>query len=63
MDSGSGTDPAAHFLEHGPVALSSGPDFGPPGSGFARFNLGTSSALVEEAVERMARAVARRPAG
>ena len=51
-------DPATYFLEHGRVALSPGPDFGAPGEGFVRFNLGTSAAIVEEAVRRMAHAVA-----
>jgi cystathionine beta-lyase len=51
-----GPDPAAAFLRSG-VALSSGPDFGPPGEGFARLNIATTEALVEEAVRRMARAV------
>jgi cysteine-S-conjugate beta-lyase len=55
---GLGDDPAAHFLEHGRVALASGPDFGSPGRGFARLNLGTSRALIREAVERIARACA-----
>lgn len=53
---GLGPDPAAAFLRSG-VALSSGPDFGPPGEGFARLNIATTEALVEEAVRRMARAV------
>ena len=55
---GLGDDPAAHFLEQGRVALAPGPDFGTPGRGFARLNLGTSRALIEEAVERVARACA-----
>jgi cystathionine beta-lyase len=55
---GLGDDPARHFLRHGRVALASGPGFGAPGHGFVRLNLGTSRALVEEAVDRMARAVA-----
>jgi cystathionine beta-lyase len=55
---GLGDDPAEAFLERGRVALSPGPTFGEPGHGFARLNFGTSSALVEEAVRRMATAVA-----
>ena len=43
---------------HGRVALASGPDFGAPGRGFATLNLGTSWALVEEAVDSHGRAVA-----
>jgi cystathionine beta-lyase len=52
-----GDDPAAVFLERGRVALSPGPPFGAEGKGFARLNFGTSSALLEEAVRRMAAAV------
>jgi cystathionine beta-lyase len=54
-----GDDPAAAFLERGRVALSRGPDFGRQGAGFARLNIGTSEALLTEAVRRMA-AVRRR---
>jgi cystathionine beta-lyase len=56
-DLGLGDDPAAVFLDRGRVALSSGPGFGTGGRGFARFNLATSRAIVQEAVERMATAV------
>jgi cysteine-S-conjugate beta-lyase len=52
-----GDDPAAVFLERGRVALLPGPDFGREGRGFARLNIGTSCALVEEAVRRMGRAM------
>ena len=55
---GLGDDPAAVFLERGRVALSPGPLFGAPGSGFARLNFGTSSALLELAVRRVAASVA-----
>jgi cysteine-S-conjugate beta-lyase len=48
-----GDDPAAEFLARGRVALSSGPDFGSPGLGFARLNIGTSPELMAEAVHRM----------
>jgi cystathionine beta-lyase len=54
-----GEDPSEALLEQGKVALSPGPSFGRQGAGFARLNIGTSPALVEEAVERIAR-VARR---
>ena len=54
---GLGDDPAAAFLEHGKVALASGPWFGTGGEGFARLNIGTSGALLEEAVRRMAATV------
>ena len=53
-----GQDPAAVFLARGRVALSSGPTFGVQGQGFVRLNLGTSRALLEEAVVRMKRGVA-----
>jgi cystathionine beta-lyase len=57
---GLGPDPSEPILEHGRVALSPGPQFGPQGAGFARLNLGTSPALVEEAVTRIAAAAKRR---
>jgi cystathionine beta-lyase len=55
---GLGDDPAAAFLAHGRVALSSGPTFGAQGRGFARLNLGTTRRLLEDAVARMKRAAA-----
>jgi cystathionine beta-lyase len=54
---GLGDDPAAHFFERGRVALSPGTEFGSPGRGFARLNLATSRALIEEALSRMSKAV------
>lgn len=59
---GLGEDPAAAFLEHGRVALSSGPTFGSAGAGFARLNIATSAGLMAEAVSRMATAVRCAPA-
>jgi cystathionine beta-lyase len=56
---GLGDDPSEPLLERGRVALSPGPQFGPQGAGFARLNIGTSPALVEEAVRRIALAVGR----
>jgi cysteine-S-conjugate beta-lyase len=56
---GLGPDPAQPILERGRLALSPGRQFGPQGAGFARLNLGTSPALVEEAVERICRALGR----
>ena len=53
---GLGDDPALAFRLHGKVALSPGPTFGDEGRGFARLNLATTRALLEEAVVRMARA-------
>jgi cysteine-S-conjugate beta-lyase len=60
---GLGDDPAEAFLAHGRVALSRGPDFGDPGRGFARLNIGTSRALIEQAVDRMALTPAAAAAG
>ena len=54
---GLGDDPAASFLARGKVALSSGPSFGAEGAGFARLNMATTRALLEEAVRRMASVV------
>jgi cystathionine beta-lyase len=54
---GLGDDPSVVFLERGRVALSGGPPFGAEGLGFARLNFGTSSALLEDAVRRMAASV------
>jgi cysteine-S-conjugate beta-lyase len=62
-DIGLGADPAAAFLAAGRVALSPGPDFGSPGSGFARLNIGTSPDLMAEAVRRMAAALPGERAG
>ncbi len=55
---GLGADPAAHFLTKGRVALAPGSDFGTLGRGFVRLNLGTTRSLIEEAVGRMASALA-----
>ncbi len=51
---GLGGDPAAAFLDQGRVAVGHGPAFGSQGSGFVRLNIGTSPALIAEAVRRMA---------
>lgn len=53
---GLGDDPAAAMLAVGRVALSPGPSFGVEGRGWARLNMATSAALLEEIVARMARA-------
>jgi cystathionine beta-lyase len=58
---GLGDNPAAHVLAHGRVALSRGLDFGANGAGFVRLNMGTSRALLEEAVRRMAVAMETGP--
>jgi cystathionine beta-lyase len=54
-----GDDPAAAFLELGRVALVKGLDFGRQGAGFARLNIGTSRALLTEAVRRMSATLGR----
>jgi len=54
-----GDDPTEALLERGRVALNPGPTFGPQGKGHARLNIGTSPALVEEAVKRIGKAVGR----
>lgn len=51
-------EPASFFLERGQVALSAGRDFGPPGAGHARLNFACSTDVLEEALARMARALA-----
>jgi cystathionine beta-lyase len=52
-----GPDPARRLLERGRIALSSGPTFGVEGQGFARLNIGTTRALLEQAVTQIAAAV------
>jgi cystathionine beta-lyase len=54
-----GDDPTVALLERGRIALNPGPAFGPQGKGHARLNVGTSPALVEEAVKRIGKAVGR----
>jgi cysteine-S-conjugate beta-lyase len=51
---GLGDDPAEALLGRGRVALTSGPQFGTGGDGFARLNYATSPELLAEAVKRMA---------
>lgn len=46
-------DPAGTFLERGRVKLSPGPAYDPDARGWARFNVATSSAVIDEAVSRM----------
>jgi cystathionine beta-lyase len=54
---GLGPEPADTFRERGRVALGRGLDFGPPGDGFARVTIGTSTAILTQIVDRMAAAV------
>lgn len=49
-----GEDPAPKLLEQGRVALSPGVQFGHGGEDHVRLNFGTSPALVEEAIDRIA---------
>jgi cystathionine beta-lyase len=56
---GLGDDPTGAFLDKGRLAVTRGLDFGAPGAGFARLNIGTSAALLTEAVRRMAVAADR----
>ena len=56
---GLGDDPSEALISRGKVALNPGPSFGPQGVGHARLNIGTSPALVEEAVKRIGKAVGR----
>jgi cystathionine beta-lyase len=52
--------PFRFFLDRAKVALSDGPTFGAPGKGFVRLNFATSRAILSEALERMAKALAER---
>jgi cysteine-S-conjugate beta-lyase len=55
---GAGNEPRDLLLERGRVALEPGLRFGAAGSGFARLNFGTGPEILDEAVSRMATAVA-----
>ena len=52
-----GHNPAELFLSRGQVALNSGLDFGPEGTGHVRLNFATSPELLTMIVERMAAAL------
>jgi cystathionine beta-lyase len=54
---GLGADPAAAFLERGRLAVYPGLKFGAPGAGHVRLNVGTTPALFEDAVRRLAAAL------
>jgi len=49
--------PQRFLLERARVALSAGERFGAPGQGFARLNFATSRALLDEILERVAKAL------
>jgi len=50
-------DPYTFFLNKAKVALNDGAKFGTGGSGFVRFNFGTSRGYVAEGLERMRKAI------
>jgi aspartate/methionine/tyrosine aminotransferase len=50
-------DLAKHLLERAKVVVQPGAHFGPSGEGFIRINLATSWEILEEAFDRMARAL------
>jgi cystathionine beta-lyase len=53
-------DPAHWFLDHARVALSPGRPFRAPAHRFARLNFATTTAILEESLERMQKAVENR---
>jgi cystathionine beta-lyase len=57
LDLPAGSEPAPWLLEHAKVALYDGRQFGPEGIGWARLNLATSGPILDEIVDRMARAL------
>jgi len=61
----SGLEAPQSFLEAAGVGLSDGADFGPDGAyrGFLRLNFGCTRATLDEALDRMRRALAGRAAG
>jgi len=54
---GLGQDPHRFFLDRARVGLSEGPAFGHEGEGCARLNFATDRAVLEEILDRMARAL------
>ncbi|MFC7219354.1 MalY/PatB family protein [Streptomyces polyrhachis] len=56
---GLGDDPAQVFLDRGRVALAGGLPFGRGGAGHVRLNFATAPELLDEAVRRMAAALAK----
>jgi len=54
---GPGLVPYQRFLDRGRVALEPGPSFGTQGDGYVRLNFATGADLLDEAVDRMARAL------
>jgi len=58
-----GENPGSFFLREARVALNDGLDFGPAGEGFVRLNFGCCRSLLQEALRRMAEALAHRRSG
>ncbi|AQP45469.1 MalY/PatB family protein [Tessaracoccus flavus] len=56
-------NPGAHFHEVGRVRFNLGSEFSPAHQQFVRVNLATSPAIIEEAVDRMARSLDGAPLG
>ena len=54
-----GPDPAARLVERAEVRTSEGHEFGTGGEGHVRLNFGTSTALLEEILDRLVRALRR----
>ena len=52
-----GDDPAEALLEHVGVALTNGPKFGRDSAGFARINFATSEEILDQVIDRIAKAV------
>ena len=59
-EAGLETGPARFFLDRARVALNDGEAFGPGGEGFVRLNFGCPRSVLEEALQRMGRALADR---
>lgn len=57
---GLGGNPSRWLLEHARVALSPGPQFGTGGDGWARLNFATTPAILDQIIDRIARALADR---
>lgn len=53
-----GPAPASYLREHAGVVLSEGSDYGAAGAGFARLNFATGRHVLDEALERIAQALA-----
>lgn len=56
--SAAAADPHGFLLQRARVGVNPGPDFGPPGAGFVRLNFGCPRALLDEGLDRIARALA-----